>query len=713
MSDNYQETELSDELKRKFGIQSPAVQSSPAEAAELRPAPKAAFNGYSPPPSPGQTPASTPKPAFNGYQHTPSTYGHTPASTPMTAAAAPVAAAPPAPGPQFGPKGPRFERERSQVEDEDIDALVAKSGRGRISSRDMRKMEMDAKKRDQGRSQDLRDRVQGAIPKTKTKDSEGGDLNFDKSWQKGADGKWAANPNSAPLTPEQETSWQRTRTLGQAPTADNPLPNKARVAKYQDEEKKLGWRMMIGSDSKEEAVGKRMARLQQTDVEQGTKDWERVEASDVVTTKYDSSAKSRERSRLKTKWEPKPGREGPSGPSNELALTHKDGTKVANNPRTGEQEQHAGFVVNPATGDVQTFREDYADKKDGKQRNRHHTTPLAGGNVSGAGNLTMDMQGHVTDIGDQSGHYRPEAAYTHTGVAEMSRRGMLERPATKEDQRESGPGNISADVTLGGFAKNDPRMAKGWLEHEDDIYKGDLTLKHQQFLQTSGNERQARAKVNLNEEIGAGQGALTPSAPVGQQAAIRAEIAAKRAQEEAAGETASERKARGQEFQKETIAQRRADRKQARKAGKANAAGRKTGAQAAAQDRSAKKAATRSAGASPQRAQSESAPNYVLDPALTEPRPAGAYGGVDEDNYANLDDLVAESERAAAPAAQAPLYVDPVLEPEPPVRTPAVPQDEPDANYVETTFNPEQDEHEAYEQDDEDELPPNYVPPVT
>jgi hypothetical protein len=600
-------------------------------------------------PVPAATPAPTPRPA-NAYSASPSSIpsSPSPSSTPASGPALNLNyVAPPTskgPAPAAASKAASAPKPPSAKE-AGIAKLVGSGGR--ISSRDMRRFELEEKQRRKDKkTAEKRSEIMSQIPKTRTKDSEGGSLGFDRSWQKGADGKWAANPDSKPLTPEEEQSWQETRTLGHAPSADAPLPSKARVAKYKDEEKKVGWRMMIGADSKEEAIKGRAERLNKaaldkarangrgassvklmpTSGEEATREWESVEASDRVTTQYDTSPEAREQSRLKMSptWAPEPGAEGPSGPSNKAQLTHQYGTKV-----DGAGNQHAGFVVNPQSGDVHTFREDFftGSAAAGNQKNQHHTTPLAGGNVSGAGNMTINPQGHITDIGDQSGHYRPEAEYTHTGVAEMHRRGMLQRPADAEDQAEAGPGMTSANVTLGGFAKDDPRMAKGWLEHEEGIYKGNLTLKPQQFLQTSGNERQARAKHELNEELEAGQGALKPKAEqptVGAQAGIRKEIEAQRAREAANHETKAERKARGKQWRKET--------KAARKAAAAPAAAPPVAQPAPQQAASPDRPASTYSHTPSQASGGGHEPVYVNNPTLSPQRPANAYGHTPADS---------------------------------------------------------------------------------
>lgn len=155
--------------------------------------------------------------------------------------------------------------------------------------------------------------------------------------------------------------------------------------------------------------------------------------------------------------------------------------------------------MDPATADVHTFDQQRQVRQRRQVKNTHHSTPLAGGAVAGAGLMTM-KHGQVREVTDESGHYRPDAAYTHQAVGKMAEQKLLDRPAKPKQRRKAGPGTVGATVTLAGYAENDPRQAKGWLKDEKDIFKGPLSLPYQAFLQGAGNERQMRAKaLNLGD----------------------------------------------------------------------------------------------------------------------------------------------------------------------------------------------------------------------
>ncbi len=331
-----------------------------------------------------------------------------------------------------------------------IDAMMAANG-GRITSKMMRQLERQtaggsgSSKLPQwppapvmSATEQKRQKIMSGIPKTKTTDTEGGDLSF-----AGKDG--------------------------------GGLAGKKLVDHYKGEDKSLAWRTDLerwagnkGLDPKDPEVRKK---------------WEARRDSDSTTTRYDTTPESRETSRLKEKQNGK------------VKTTH-------DKPEDQNSTEH-GWVMSPDTGDIHTFDQDnHVKGPDGKKVNMHHSSPLAGGNVAGAGMMTIEHK-HITNITDESGHYRPEGEYTHQAVNEMAKRGLLDRKADRWDRAEyeSGPGNLSARVTLSGAEGRDGRPGKGWLNDEDGIYKGNLTLPYQAFLQTRGNERQARAKVSMQDEL--------------------------------------------------------------------------------------------------------------------------------------------------------------------------------------------------------------------
>lgn len=328
--------------------------------------------------------------------------------------------------------------------DDEIDAMLASSG-GRLSSRAMRQLELKMSGSNQAPSappasstQQKRDAIMSRIPKTKTRDSEGGDLSF-------------ASKDGAPLA------------------------GKELVSKYHGEDKGVTWRA-----GDKEKVAQRWGL--DVDSPEFAQRWEARRNSDRMTTHYDTTARERERSRLEEKSNGK------------VKTTHKT--------RHGPEHEHTGWVMDPDTGNVHTFDPLRTTDHGGKTQTTHHSSPLAGKPVAGAGMMTFEDK-HISEVTDESGHYRPEGEYTYQAVKQMASRGLLDRKASEDDVdlHESGPGNLSAKVSLAGFKKDDPRQQKGWLEHEQGIDKDQLTLPYQAFLQTRGNERQARAKKSTLQEL--------------------------------------------------------------------------------------------------------------------------------------------------------------------------------------------------------------------
>ena len=334
-----------------------------------------------------------------------------------------------------------------------IDSMLGASG-GQITSRMMRQLERqamgdsgssklpqwppaDPQEKQPSATEQKRQKIMSGIKKTRTKDSEGGDLSF-------------------------------------AGKDDTPLAGKQLVGHYKGEDKSVAWR--AGDFNKWAANRNRDPNDPET-----RKEWEKLRDGDRITTRYDTDPDARETSRLKEKG---------------------NGTVE----RTHEKRQYAGdeqgWVMSPDTGSIHTFDPGLSKQENGKRQTTHHSSPLAGGNVAGAGMMTVKDE-HITEITDESGHYRPEGEYTYQAVNEMAKRGLLDREAnsSERDDHQSGPGNMSARVSLAGYAENDPRQQKGWLKDEEGISKDQLTLPYQAFLQTRGNERQARAKVSMQQEL--------------------------------------------------------------------------------------------------------------------------------------------------------------------------------------------------------------------
>jgi hypothetical protein len=121
----------------------------------------------------------------------------------------------------------------------------------------------------------------------------------------------------------------------------------------------------------------------------------------------------------------------------------------------------------------------------------HHTTPLAGDPVAGAGGAEI-IDGYLAAINDHSGHYAPEAEYTYQTIAALKEQGVaMDRPAEADEMK----GTRSMRVTL---CEKDNADTK--------TRSSDLTLPYQAFLTSYGNEGQIRLKETLNSEICAAQG---------------------------------------------------------------------------------------------------------------------------------------------------------------------------------------------------------------
>lgn len=83
-----------------------------------------------------------------------------------------------------------------------------------------------------------------------------------------------------------------------------------------------------------------------------------------------------------------------------------------------------GFVIDEASGDVRTFQHGTTeDPRDGTTLRRHHSSPVAGGDVKAAGNIQAE-DGRVTQIDDLSGHYRPDATRTLQGLRHLEQLGV-------------------------------------------------------------------------------------------------------------------------------------------------------------------------------------------------------------------------------------------------------------------------------------------------
>jgi hypothetical protein len=167
--------------------------------------------------------------------------------------------------------------------------------------------------------------------------------------------------------------------LGAAPEEENKLAGKELGDKFQGEDKKLGWR---------------------------TEDPARKDL-DTTTTKYERTPEERAKSQ--------------AIPTAKGDLTDSAGTALH-----GRQ----GFVMDPKTGQVHTFEPGVVDLPGGKKQSTHHSTPLAGAPVAGAGHLVTEG-GKVKEIHDDSGHYKPSAEFTLQVVQQLEALGVSLRDNKK------------------------------------------------------------------------------------------------------------------------------------------------------------------------------------------------------------------------------------------------------------------------------------------
>jgi hypothetical protein len=159
--------------------------------------------------------------------------------------------------------------------------------------------------------------------------------------------------------------------LGAGPEDEDKLVGKELGEKFQGEDKKLGWRT-------EDPARKNL---------------------DTTTTKYERTPEERAKS--------------------QAIPTAKGLTDSAGTALQGKQ----GFVMDPKTGQVHTFQSEAIDLPGGKKQLTHHSTPLAGAPVAGAGHLVTES-GRVQEIHDDSGHYRPSAEFTLQVVQQLEALGV-------------------------------------------------------------------------------------------------------------------------------------------------------------------------------------------------------------------------------------------------------------------------------------------------
>jgi hypothetical protein len=136
----------------------------------------------------------------------------------------------------------------------------------------------------------------------------------------------------------------------------------------------------------------------------------------------------------------------------------------------------------------------------------HHTTPVAGMPVTGAG--IMELQdGWIVSVSDESGHYRPTAENQYNALVALEEQGYaLERPVSAADSPDGVAGYRGTTVSLtGADGGGRPTNKAAWLAQEQAanpyMSVDELELKWEQFEQTGGDELLARRRDALNREF--------------------------------------------------------------------------------------------------------------------------------------------------------------------------------------------------------------------
>ena len=96
-------------------------------------------------------------------------------------------------------------------------------------------------------------------------------------------------------------------------------------------------------------------------------------------------------------------------------------------------DEKQGFVMDPTTGKMHLFTPETIVDSSGDVQFTHHSSPLAGGDVAGAGHIT-GKKGIVKEIDDASGHYKPDAKLTHQVVKTLQDQGVKLIDDTITDQ---------------------------------------------------------------------------------------------------------------------------------------------------------------------------------------------------------------------------------------------------------------------------------------
>ncbi|MBM4410113.1 MAG: hypothetical protein FJ037_02085 [Chloroflexi bacterium] len=116
---------------------------------------------------------------------------------------------------------------------------------------------------------------------------------------------------------------------------------------------------------------------------------------------------------------------------------------------------------------------------EGQRRNMHHSSLLAGADVTHAGHIGVES-GAVNYLDDDSGHYRPDEAHTKAAFDELARQGVLN------------PNSATGRVNL-----VDKTKEKGKGQERGET----ASVHFSGYQQAGGNEKGIRAKGSLMKEL--------------------------------------------------------------------------------------------------------------------------------------------------------------------------------------------------------------------
>jgi hypothetical protein len=246
-------------------------------------------------------------------------------------------------------------------------------------------------------------------------------------------------------------------------TAQALVAEKALGEHYQGEDKKGGWRA-DGMKPKEGESAEEFAKRQKA-----------VRDGDAVTTKYYNEA---EKKAAEITFDQGVAKDAKGQP---LQLGPND-----------YSEKTTGFVIDPKTGKTYGFDGSKVETtSEGKKQWHHHSSPLGGKAVGGAGQIKTDLRGNVTEVSDQSGHYKPDAELTHQAVKHLDEQGALETHMPD--------GKREAKVRL--LDKNAAVTDEQWKDVKGDKAAIDQRVKLNQLKGPLGEQAFANLMLKKPEEL--------------------------------------------------------------------------------------------------------------------------------------------------------------------------------------------------------------------